>query len=80
MEQVSGKKKSKYWFYAVEPIPGALPPAPTGPTGADSASNVEPGLNGHKNDVSQDDRNANHENGITHDRNSLSPAPSLDSV
>ena len=28
VETVAGKKKSKFWYYAVEPIPG--PPAPNG--------------------------------------------------
>ncbi|TFY52540.1 hypothetical protein EVG20_g10507, partial [Dentipellis fragilis] len=29
LEQVRGKKKSKFWYYAVEPIPGAAAPIPT---------------------------------------------------
>ncbi|KAF8807826.1 hypothetical protein BYT27DRAFT_7189920 [Phlegmacium glaucopus] len=28
LEQIAGKKRSKFWVYAVEPIPGAAPPAP----------------------------------------------------
>jgi len=40
MEQVGGKKKSKFWFYAVEPIPGADGQAKNG---------ASSGLNGHAN-------------------------------
>ena len=28
LEQIAGKKRSKFWVYAVEPIPGAGPPPP----------------------------------------------------
>ncbi|KAJ7207383.1 hypothetical protein B0H12DRAFT_1034470 [Mycena haematopus] len=31
MEQIAGKKRSKFWVYAVEPIPGAETPAPPDP-------------------------------------------------
>ncbi|KAI5116329.1 hypothetical protein M0805_003542 [Coniferiporia weirii] len=35
VEQVAGKKKSKFWFYAVEPVPGAAP-LPAQSNGAES--------------------------------------------
>lgn len=28
LEQIAGKKRSKFWVYAVEPIPGPAPPPP----------------------------------------------------
>lgn len=37
--EVAGKKKSKYWFYAVEPIPGTvIPEKPRGGSGASEAA------------------------------------------
>jgi hypothetical protein len=41
MEQVGGKKKSKFWFYAVEPIHGQVAMSTNGASSS--------GLNGHKN-------------------------------
>jgi hypothetical protein len=38
VEQVAGKKKSKYWYYAVEPVPGAV-----GSSAATDASSVSNG-------------------------------------
>jgi hypothetical protein len=37
VEQVVGKKKSKFWFYAVEPVVGQEPPPP--PSTASSVTN-----------------------------------------
>ncbi|KAF8167635.1 hypothetical protein B0H34DRAFT_682568 [Crassisporium funariophilum] len=47
LEQIAGKKKSKFWVYAVEPMPGAPPPAPLDPplTADEPASSNG---NGHK--------------------------------
>jgi len=36
VEQVAGKKKSRYWFYAVEPIPAPSGEAPMGTNGDDN--------------------------------------------
>ncbi|KAF9074803.1 hypothetical protein BDP27DRAFT_1315996 [Rhodocollybia butyracea] len=38
LEQVAGRKKSKYWIYAVEPIAGAAPPANSTPINKDTDS------------------------------------------
>lgn len=42
VEQLAGRKKSKFWFYAVEPIPGAA----TSAEGATGASEVQGGDDG----------------------------------
>lgn len=44
LEQIKGKKRSKYWVYAVEPIPGAAPPPPDPGLSNGAPSN---GMNGH---------------------------------
>ncbi|KAF8526450.1 hypothetical protein JB92DRAFT_3108245 [Gautieria morchelliformis] len=49
LPSVAGKKKSKYWFYAVEPVPGApLPftdgPPLAGPSGLNGSSDPTNGL------------------------------------
>ncbi|KDR85452.1 hypothetical protein GALMADRAFT_218548 [Galerina marginata CBS 339.88] len=44
MEQIAGKKRSKFWVYAVEPIPGPRPSAPDPPNVATTSSD----MNGHK--------------------------------
>ncbi|ESK98201.1 hypothetical protein Moror_318 [Moniliophthora roreri MCA 2997] len=41
LEEFGSKKKSKYWVYAVEPIPGAAPPAPTHDMEVDGTSSVK---------------------------------------
>lgn len=43
MEQIAGKKRSKFWVYAVEPVPGAQPgtPPPDAVNGASSADDSE---------------------------------------
>ncbi|KAL0951534.1 hypothetical protein HGRIS_008218 [Hohenbuehelia grisea] len=45
VEQVAGKKKSKFWYYAVEPIPGATPH--TDDTGGGAPQGEANGHNGH---------------------------------
>jgi hypothetical protein len=48
VEQVGGKKKSKFWFYAVEPIPGATNQGATSTTnGASSSAMDDHTTNGH---------------------------------
>ncbi|KAJ3783133.1 hypothetical protein GGU10DRAFT_405483, partial [Lentinula aff. detonsa] len=37
-EQIAGRKKSKYWIYAVEPIPGVVPASSDGQTNNDVPS------------------------------------------
>lgn len=85
MEQVGKKKKSKFWFYAVEPVPGA--PGETPEIGSSAANGSDPPTisNGYRNggssgppdtDISTDDAT----NGIDMDvdkniEGSLSPAP-----
>ena len=40
LPSVAGKKKSKFWFYAVEPVPGApLPPTDSPPLAGPSGLN-----------------------------------------
>jgi hypothetical protein len=78
MEQVAGKKKSRFWFYAVEPMASSNGPA----IGTSSSAALE---NGKHSDIGFDhpDHPDSHDdpgNGIDHERISLSPAPSLDSV
>lgn len=42
VEAIAGKKKSKFWFYAVEPVPGASAPAASNhPPASDSAPQSE---------------------------------------
>jgi hypothetical protein len=83
VEQIAGKKKSKFWFYAVEPIPGSAPPAGS----SSSSSSNEPGLNGHKGngDVGTNGQHAERlDTSMDYDQSlhsdgSLSPVPSIDS-
>ncbi|KAJ3516091.1 hypothetical protein NLJ89_g1340 [Agrocybe chaxingu] len=46
LEQIAGKKKSKYWVYAVEPIPGATESTPS------------PSMNGHGVEMNGKDRSS----------------------
>ncbi|TFK36959.1 hypothetical protein BDQ12DRAFT_686158 [Crucibulum laeve] len=39
LEQIAGKKRSKFWVYAVEPAPGAPPPLVAEPTQEPAATN-----------------------------------------
>lgn len=41
VEAIAGKKKSKFWFYAVEPVSGAPLPAANGPPSTSSAPQSE---------------------------------------
>ncbi|KAF8973533.1 hypothetical protein BDZ97DRAFT_1775592 [Flammula alnicola] len=56
MEQIAGKKRSKFWVYAVEPIPGAQPPLPVPPSNASTS----PDIGGHGHET-----NGSHTNGTT---------------
>jgi hypothetical protein len=83
VEQVAGKKKSKFWFYAVEPVPGAVPSLQSGSLSNDIASacegkgNADGSLNGRNSFSSQSlDRATSFDRSL---EGSLSPAPSLDS-
>lgn len=78
LEQIGGKKKSKFWFYAVEPIPGVDGQATNGASSS--------GLNGHANNehVEPPDKGETGQdkfaNGVDMDvdralEGSLSPAP-----
>jgi len=49
MEEIAGKKRSKFWVYAVEPIPGAADPAPLEPGSTNGITPV--GNNGNGLDV-----------------------------
>lgn len=44
LEQIAGKKRSKFWVYAVEPIPGVLPP----PNATEEHATIMSDMNGHK--------------------------------
>ncbi|CAA7265919.1 unnamed protein product [Cyclocybe aegerita] len=55
LEQIAGKKKSKYWVYAVEPIPGAAESTPSPSTNGHSiemnGKDTDPWTNGHSNQM-----------------------------
>lgn len=82
MEQVGKKKKSKFWFYAVEPVPGA--PGATAEVGGSAVNGSDPPTNGYTNGggsgPSETDISTDASNGIDMDvdkniEGSLSPAP-----
>ncbi|KAJ7492443.1 hypothetical protein FB451DRAFT_1218323 [Mycena latifolia] len=57
LEQIAGKKRSKFWVYAVEPIPGAepAPPPPDPANGGSSAGDSQMSdTNGHDSDMEID--------------------------
>ena len=56
LEQIAGKRRSKFWVYAVEPIPGAEPAPPPDPAnGASSADDSHTSeTNGHASDMEID--------------------------
>lgn len=62
MEQVAGKKKSRYWFYAVEPVSGAAPVPPSS----------------HASSTTTDGPPAETSNGDHAMEDSASPAPSVE--
>jgi hypothetical protein len=83
VEQIAGKKKSKFWFYAVEPIPGS------GPAVGSSTSSLsnDVGMNGHKRNgdggangqhIGRYDSSMDYDQSLDSD-GSLSPVPSIDS-
>jgi hypothetical protein len=80
MEQVAGKKKSKFWVYAVEPIPGTTQPPPGATEG--STNDATNGHRRHSNDSNSQHPPSLHGNGndMDYDRSlegSLSPLPSV---
>ncbi|KII94095.1 hypothetical protein PLICRDRAFT_695143 [Plicaturopsis crispa FD-325 SS-3] len=77
LEQVKGKKKSKYWFYAVEPIPGAPLPATDAPPNGTAIANGQHGNgNGNAGGHGKEDDSMDVD---VHSEGSLSPPPSADS-
>jgi hypothetical protein len=80
MDQIAGRKKSKFWFYAVEPAPGTLS------SNGDLINGPGPSVindNGESHSVvgsDQGDTHGDHENGMDNRRNTHSSTPSLDSV
>ncbi|KAJ7619207.1 hypothetical protein DFH06DRAFT_78641 [Mycena polygramma] len=59
LEQIAGKRRSKFWVYAVEPIPGAEGPADdSNPANGDASSSVDDShlaeTNGHESDMEID--------------------------
>jgi hypothetical protein len=54
MEQVAGKKKSKFWVYAVEPIPGTAQPLPGTTEAANTATSSD--MNGHGGHSNENDK------------------------
>lgn len=72
MEEIAGKKRSKFWVYAVEPIPGAADPAPPEPG---STNGITPaGNNGNGLDVKSHDSTSPEIQGDSmDDERSLSP-------
>lgn len=82
MEQVGGKKKSKFWFYAVEPIPAHAGQAAVSTTnGASSSEMDDHPTNGHMRPPDKETRSQEDSaSGIDMDidrslEGSLSPAP-----
>jgi hypothetical protein len=82
MEQIRGKKRSKFWFYAVEPIPGVPDNGSTAPANGAGSSKLNGHTNhGHVESPDEDERlSSNSSSGVDMDidRNlegSLSPAP-----
>jgi hypothetical protein len=81
LEQVAGRKKSKFWFYAVEPIEGAQPSSlGESANGAGPSETTQNGENNTNVGPDHSDGLSDHENGIDNGRNSLSPVPSILSV
>ncbi|KAJ7110032.1 hypothetical protein C8R44DRAFT_270447 [Mycena epipterygia] len=54
LEQIAGKKRSKFWVYAVEPIPGAEPAPPPDPANGASSAGDGSEANGHESDMEID--------------------------
>lgn len=82
MEQIGGKKKSKFWFYAVEPIPGSAGQAVMSTTnGTNPLKQDDHTTNGHVGPPDKEDQfPGNSAYGINMDidrglEGSLSPAP-----
>ncbi|THH13589.1 hypothetical protein EW146_g6651 [Bondarzewia mesenterica] len=72
VEQLAGRKKSKFWYYAVEPIPAPAPESPVSSTSNWAAENGQTG-SGHAD--APDGGSGLRLNGL---EGSLSPAPSMD--
>jgi hypothetical protein len=84
MEQVAGKRKSKFWVYAVEPIPGATQPPPGATEGCTNNDATSSDTNGHRRHSNDNNSQYPHlrRNGsdMDYDRSlegSLSPLPSV---
>lgn len=76
MEQVAGKKRSKFWVYAVEPIPGTAQPPVGVKEGSNDATSSDFNDNGESQYSPSLHRNGN---GMDYDRSlegSLSPLDS----
>ncbi|KAK7064079.1 peptidase family M3-domain-containing protein [Favolaschia claudopus] len=96
MEQIAGKKRSKFWVYAVEPIPGVdadepirdtdtEPPPKSDAMNGDAPSDGAPGTNGQDSDMEVDSPppRPGHRNGRKLDRGldgSTSPSNSSGNV
>jgi hypothetical protein len=83
LEQIAGKKRSKFWVYAVEPIPGSAPTPPVEESTAIATPTDTNGYTGHSNGNgngnNQDTPSPPYENRIDYDRSlegSLSPLDS----
>ncbi|KAI0275019.1 hypothetical protein BC834DRAFT_1037602 [Gloeopeniophorella convolvens] len=77
MEQIAGRKKSKFWYYAVEPIAGppiAAPAALGKKSGNQRSADHENGA-GHG---AGSDFTSSESTAVPHLEGSLSPAPSMD--
>ncbi|PPQ71464.1 hypothetical protein CVT26_011243 [Gymnopilus dilepis] len=73
MEEIAGKKKSKFWVYAVEPIPATSSPEP--PSTSRSSDANGRGANGHNLDRPEESEDAQSSANMVLD-GSLSPATS----
>lgn len=80
MDQIAGRKRSKFWFYAVEPAPGTLSSNGDSINGAGPSAINENGEGHSVVGSDQGDTLGDHENGMDNRRNTHSPTPSLDSV
>lgn len=54
LEQIAGKKRSKFWVYAVEPVSGAEPAPPPDPANGASSAGDGSEMNGHESDMEID--------------------------
>ncbi|KAF9486290.1 hypothetical protein BDN70DRAFT_869765 [Pholiota conissans] len=71
LEEIAGKKRSKFWVYAVEPIPNAQPPPADLPSNQSGNDHGDVEMDGsHTNGTSRSLASNGHPNAIHHDKSS----------